>query len=443
MARRMAGTLVGWMLLAGGALAQEDLQDSLVVEQASPDSLWQEANEGHALDSATSVLDSSSVKATIAEWESIWADWCATTHCVSSDTSLWNVPDAGTTRIGDNLDSATVATGLAAMNVLSELDLRWNPVAHRRIVTFGRKRTHHLGTMLGRSAMYFPLFEEVLLREGLPLELKHLPVVESGLNPEARSPAGARGLWQFMYYTAKAEGLRIDGYIDERKDPLLATEAACRHLGRLYRMYGDWYFALAAYNAGPGNVNKAIRRSGGKTNYWEVRPFLPKETRNYVPNFIAVVYLMEHHDHHGIFPQNVLPGAMSVDTLMVEGPLRFDQMAATTSLTEAEIAVLNPMYRLDIVPGPGEKFPVRWPVSGVTEFLAQEQAMRNHKPDLTPIIKYEPEPVVYRVKSGDVLGTIARKHGVKVSQLKAWNDLNSTVIRVGQKLIIHADPNTL
>ena len=443
MARLMAGTLVGWMLLAGGALAQEDLQDSLVVEQASPDSLWQEATEGHALDSPTSVLDSSSVKATIAEWESIWADWCATTHCVSSDTSLWNVPDAGTTRIGDNLDSATVATGLAAMNVLSELDLRWNPVAHRRIVTFGRKRTHHLGTMLGRSAMYFPLFEEVLLREGLPLELKHLPVVESGLNPEARSPAGARGLWQFMYYTAKAEGLRIDGYIDERKDPLLATEAACRHLGRLYRMYGDWYFALAAYNAGPGNVNKAIRRSGGKTNYWEVRPFLPKETRNYVPNFIAVVYLMEHHDQHGIFPQNVLPGAMSVDTLMVEGPLRFDQMAATTSLTEAEIAVLNPMYRLDIVPGPGEKFPVRWPVSGVTEFLAQEEAMRNHKPDLTPIIKYEPEPVVYRVKSGDVLGTIARKHGVKVSQLKAWNDLNSTVIRVGQKLIIHADPNTL
>ena len=443
MARLMAGTLVGWMLLAGGALAQEYLQDSLVVEQASPDSLWQEATEGHALDSPTSVLDSSSVKATIAEWESIWADWCATTHCVSSDTSLWNVPDAGTTRIGDNLDSATVATGLAAMNVLSELDLRWNPVAHRRIVTFGRKRTHHLGTMLGRSAMYFPLFEEVLLREGLPLELKHLPVVESGLNPEARSPAGARGLWQFMYYTAKAEGLRIDGYIDERKDPLLATEAACRHLGRLYRMYGDWYFALAAYNAGPGNVNKAIRRSGGKTNYWEVRPFLPKETRNYVPNFIAVVYLMEHHDQHGIFPQNVLPGAMSVDTLMVEGPLRFDQMAATTSLTEAEIAVLNPMYRLDIVPGPGEKFPVRWPVSGVTEFLAQEEAMRNHKPDLTPIIKYEPEPVVYRVKSGDVLGTIARKHGVKVSQLKAWNDLNSTVIRVGQKLIIHADPNTL
>ena len=218
MARLLAGIWVGWMLLAGRAGAQEDLQDSLSVDRAMSDSLR---------------LDSLTVNTTILEWEELWAEWCATTHCVSSDTSLWNVSDTGTTRIGDNLDSATVATGLAAMNVLSELDLRWNPVAHRRIVTFGRQRTHHLGTMLGRSAMYFPLFEEVLSREGLPLELKYLSVVESGLNPEARSPVGARGLWQFMYYTAKAEGLRIDGYIDERKDPLLATEAACRHLKRL------------------------------------------------------------------------------------------------------------------------------------------------------------------------------------------------------------------
>ena len=246
-----------------------------------------------------------------------------------------------------------------------------------------------------------------------------------------------------MYYTAKAEGLRIDGYVDERKDPLLATEAACRHLRRLYGMYGDWYFALAAYNAGPGNVNKAIRRSGGKDNYWEVRPFLPKETRDYVPNFIAVVYLMEYHADHGIFPQKTLPGAMSIDTLMVEGPLRFDQMAAVTDLTEAEIAVLNPMYRLKIVPGPGEKMAVRWPVEGVAQFLDGEESMRAFKPDLTPNIRYEPEPVVYRVKTGDVLGTIAIRHGVKISQLKAWNDLKNTTIRVGQRLVIHADPNTL
>ena len=391
----------------------------------------------------TSIVPWTAQEAMVIDWERQWTEWCATAHCVSSDTSLWNVEDVSADDVESSLDSASIAEGLAALHVLSEMDLRWNPIAHRRIVTYAKTRRQHLGTMLGRSAMYFPLFEEVLARHSMPLELKYLSVVESGLNPEARSPAGARGLWQFMYYTAKAEGLRIDGYIDQRKDPLLSTEAACRHLKRLHRMYGDWYFALAAYNAGPGNVNKAIRRSGGKTNYWEVRPFLPKETRNYVPNFIAVVYLMEHHATHGIFPKNPLPGGMSVDTLHVQGPLRFDQMAAVTGLTESEVAVLNPMYRLQIVPGPGEKFPVRWPVEGVAEFLAQEDSMRQHKPELTPVIKYEPEPVVYRVRSGDVLGTIASKYGVRVSQLKAWNDLNTSVIRVGQKLIIHGDPNRM
>ena len=422
----MRAAVVTWTWIGGilGIASATAQMDSLAV---SADSL--------SLDSVSQQV--------IVDWERQWAEWCNTAHCVSSDTSLWAVEDVGVTRVGTGLDSASVATRMALLDQTSGLDLRWNPIAQRRIETFGTKRTKHLGTMLGRSAMYFPLFEEVLDKEGLPMELKYLSVVESGLNPEARSPAGARGLWQFMYYTAKAEGLRIDGYVDERKDPRRATEAACRHLSRLHRMYDDWYFALAAYNAGPGNVNKAIRRSGGKTNYWEVRPFLPRETRNYVPNFIAVVYLMEHHADHGIFPQNTLPSGLSVDTLMVQGPLRFDQMAAVTSLTESEVAALNPMYRLGIVPGPDEQFPIRWPVTGVAEFLAQEEAMRAHKPELTPEIKYEPEPVVYRVKSGDVLGTIASKHGVRVSQLKAWNDLNSSMIRVGQKLIIHADPNKI
>jgi membrane-bound lytic murein transglycosylase D len=375
---------------------------------------------------------------TLFSWEEEWLLWCDQTHCVSSDTSLWNIigePDL-------ELDTAVMKSRLAILDRSSELDLRWNPVAHSRIALYVSRRKRGLGTMLSRAPQYFPLFEEILDREGLPLELKYLTVVESGLNPEARSPAGARGLWQFMYYTAKAEGLRIDSYIDERKDPLRCTEAACQHLNRLYKRYGDWYLALAAYNAGSGNVNKAIRRSG-KKNYWEVRPFLPKETRNYVPNFLAVVYLMEYHAEYGIIPNKVLPGTAGVDTIHVEGPLRFDQIAALTPMSEAEITALNPMYRKKIIPGPGEVWPVNVPGKHVPVFLAMLDSMRTISPDLTPEIKYEPEPVYYRVKSGDVLGTIAQRHGVSVRHLKEWNGLSGSNIRIGQRLIIHGDPSKL
>ena len=191
-------------------------------------------------------------------WEEEWIEWCEQSTCVSSDTGLWNV--VGEPSLA--LDTVVIKERLAILDRSSELDLRWNPVAHSKIALYVKRRKQGLGTMIGRAPQYFPLFEEILDREGLPLELKYLTVVESGLNPEARSPAGARGLWQFMYYTEKAEGLRIDSYIDERKDPVRATEAACQHLNRLYKRYGDWYLALAAYNSGSGNVNKAIRRSG-------------------------------------------------------------------------------------------------------------------------------------------------------------------------------------
>ena len=341
------------------------------------------------------------------------------------------------------LDTAVMKSRMAILDMSSELDLQWNIVSHNRVALYVSKRKRGLGTMLGRAPAFFPLFEEMLDRSSLPLELKYLPIVESALNPEARSPAGARGLWQFMYYTAKAEGLRIDSYIDERKDPQRSTEAACNHLKKLYRIYDDWYLALAAYNAGGGNVNKAIRRSGGKTNYWEVRPFLPRETRNYVPNFLAVVYLMEYHAEYGIVPRNILPGYVEMDSVHVEGPLRFDQIAALTLMSESELAVMNPMFRQKVIPGPGEKWAVRVPNESVAVFIAREAEMRLINPELTPEIKYEPEPIFYRVKSGDVLGTIAERHGVSVRKIKDWNGLNSSNIRIGQRLIIHGDPTKL
>ena len=372
-------------------------------------------------------------------WEEEWSIWCESQTCVSSDTGLWNImgePDL-------ELDTAAMKSRMAILDMSSELDLQWNIVSHNRVALYVSKRKRGLSTMLGRAPAFFPLFEEMLDRSGLPLELKYLPIVESALNPEARSPAGARGLWQFMYYTAKAEGLRIDSYIDERKDPQRSTEAACNHLKKLYGIYDDWYLALAAYNAGGGNVNKAIRRSGGKKNYWEVRPFLPRETRNYVPNFLAVVYLMEYHAEYGIVPRNILPGYIEMDSVHVEGPLRFDQIAALTLISESELAAMNPMFRQKVIPGPGEKWAVRVPNESVAVFIAREPEMRLINPELTPEIKYEPEPIFYRVKSGDVLGTIAQRHGVSVRKIQDWNGLNSSNIRIGQRLIIHGDPTKL
>ena len=375
---------------------------------------------------------------TLFSWEEEWLLWCEQNSCVSTDTSLWN----GVGEPNLELDTTAIRERLEILDRSSELDLRWNPIAHSRIAYYVKRRKQGLGTMLGRAPQYFPLFEEILDREGLPLELKYLTVVESGLNPEARSHAGARGLWQFMYYTAKAEGLRIDSYIDERKDPVRATEAACKHLNRLYKRYDDWYLVLAAYNSGSGNVNKAIRRSG-KKNYWEVRPFLPKETRNYVPNLLATIYLMEYHAEYGIIPKKPLPGYEGIDTVMVEGPLRFDQIAEYTPLSKAELAAYNPIFRKQIIPGPGESWALNLPVRAIPTFIANEDSIRLFKPSLTPEIKYEPEPVYYRVKSGDVLGTIAQKYGVSVKHLKEWNGLSGTTIRVGQRLIIHGDPSKL
>ncbi len=374
--------------------------------------------------------------------ENSWLEWCQATACTTNDTALWNIRgfEEGET---PPLDTAVVKMRMQVLDAATPMDLSWNPVAHSRIAFYAAKRPIHLGRMLGRSPLYFPIFEEALDRHGLPIELKYLAVVESGLNPSARSHAGASGLWQFMYSTARSQGLRIDSYIDERRDPLRSSEAACHFLKKLYNRYGDWYMALAAYNAGPGNVNKAIRRSGGKDNFWEIRYFLPRETRNYVPAFMAVVYLMEFHAEHNIYPSTLLSPYAALDTVEVSTVLRFDQIAAHLDLDESALEQLNPMYRLNIVPGPPEKWPIVLPQEAIPTFLAYQDSMLLHEPERTPKIVFVPEPVLYKVKSGDVLGKIASDYGVNVKQLKEWNGLRGTMIRVGQKLKIHANPRSL
>ena len=386
--------------------------------------------------------DSTNTHVELSVAETSWLEWCQATACASNDTALWNIRDfvKGETPV---LDTATIQLRMEVLDAASPMDLSWNPIAHSRIAFYAAKRPIHLGRMLGRAPLYFPLFEEALDRHDLPLELKYLAVVESGLNPKARSHAGARGLWQFMYATARGQGLRIDSYIDERRDPVRSSEAACLFLKKLYNQYDDWYLALAAYNAGPGNVNKAIRRSGGKRNFWEIRYFLPRETRNYVPAFMAVVYLMEYHAEHNIFPAELFTPYTALDTVEVNTVLRFDQIAAHLNMDVESLSQLNPMFRLDIIPGPPEKWPLVLPQNLIPSFLAYQKDMILHEPERTPKIVFVPEPVIYRVKSGDVLGGIASYYGVSVKQLKEWNGLKGTMIRVGQKLKIHANPRSL
>jgi len=404
--------------------------------------VYGQASEDSLLQSLDYTIEQDSIDDALNLNELSWLAYLEENWCFSTDTALLNVRDfeAGVT---PEIDTAEVQLRMALLDAQSPMELGWNPVVHSRIAFYASKRKKHLGTMLGRAPAYFPLFEEALDRHGLPLELKYLPVVESGLNPVAKSHAGARGLWQFMYATAKHQGLRIDSYIDERRDPVRSTEAACRYLTRLHNIYGDWFLALAAYNAGPGNVNRAIRRSGGKQNFWEIRFFLPRETRNYVPAFMAVVYLMEFHHEHNIYPIDAAPPFAFLDTVQVDEVIRFDQIAPLMDLDESELAHLNPMYRMNIVPATVERWPVILPHTAIPTFLAYQDSMRLIEPERTPDIVFVPEPVTYRVQSGDVLGKIAGRYGVSVRQLKEWNDLSNSMIRIGQKLIIHADPSKL
>ena len=394
-------------------------------------------------DSVTSEVDSLvfSDHADLADRaDSLWLDWCAEAHCLSTDSAIWYA-GVSSKRLSRDLDTTAVVHALNDLNRRTPLDLSPHGAVLDRIVFMMRNRPRFLGKMMGRSAQYFPLFEAALDRHNLPMELKYLPVLESGLNPLARSGAGATGLWQFMYATGRSQKLAVNSWVDERRDPMASTEAACRFLKRLCDIYdGDWHLALAAYNAGPGNVNKAIRRSGSR-DFWKVRRFLPRETAKYVPSLIALVYLFEHPVDAGLVPSQPLAPWFTLDTVMLKRNVRFDQAARAMGRPVSEVAQLNPQYRKDLIPGGVDGgWPLVLPVEVVGSFLDALPEALEWEADKTPEVSFEPEVTVYRVRSGDVLGTIAEKHGVGVRELRSWNGLRGDMIRVGQKLYIHADP---
>lgn len=345
-----------------------------------------------------------------------------------------------------NLEDSVLIKKLSFLNAQTPLQLDYNQYVKAFINLYVNKRPEVSSKVLGLAPYYFPLFEETLDRYNMPLELKYLAVVESALNPSARSWVGAQGLWQFMYATGKMYGLKVTSYYDDRMDPYKATDAACRYMSDLYKMYGDWHLVLAAYNSGPGNVNRAIRRSGGHKDYWKIRPFLPRETRGYVPAFIAVNYVLNHAEDHGILPTAPANFSFKNDTIQVKRSLSFKQLAHYLKMDENLIKKLNPQYKLGFVPTSKEGNTLCLPIDYLGLFLTNEQAIyadlrRIEVADSLAGKEKEslmPEMFVHRVRSGEFLGYIANKYNCSVRDLMAWNNLRSTRLNPGDRLKVYS-----
>lgn len=343
------------------------------------------------------------------------------------------------------------------------MEMPYNDVVQKFIDRYSGRLRHSVSYMLGASNFYMPIFEEALETYNLPLELKYLPIIESALNPTAVSRVGATGLWQFMLPTGKQYGLNVNSLVDERRDPVKSSYAAAHYLSDLYKIFGDWNLVIAAYNCGPEQINKAIHRSGGERDYWQIYPYLPKETRGYVPAFIAANYIMTYYCEHNICPMTTrLPA--KTDTVVVSRNVHLEQIAAVCNIDIEQLRALNPAYRRDIVPGATEEAAVRLPQTEVGKFIDNEEAVYNYKADqlisrrsVVEVNEDRPAATASKsrtssrnrstgksnkstgaktvtIRSGQTLSEIARKNGTTVARLKKLNGLKGTNIRAGKKL---------
>lgn len=334
---------------------------------------------------------------------------------------------------------------LDSLNQLTPLELTYNQTVLKFIKFYIKQRKSQVAKLLALSDYYFPIFEEYLDKYSMPLELKYIPIIESSLRVDAKSPAGAVGIWQFMYYTAKEYNLRINSYLDERRDVYKSTEAACQYLNKAFNIFDNWELAVASYNCGRGNVTKALRRSGGELNYWKIRPFLPRETRNYIPALISVIYVMNYASEHGIKADTTYTiDTHTIDTIQLKKPIKISHLAEVLQIEQSLIEELNPVYKNKLVPyRSGEKFHVVLPHYKWGVFLNNEDSIYSllNKMEEDENLEYplfsDIEKIKYVVKSGDYLGRIARKYKCKVSDIMTWNDLSSSKIRVGQKIYIY------
>ncbi|WP_282042192.1 LysM peptidoglycan-binding domain-containing protein [Winogradskyella flava] len=343
------------------------------------------------------------------------------------------------------LSTDTLKARLKRLNARTPFNVEYNPSLESVIKNYLKHRRTSLERLMGLSHFYFPMFEQEFDNQNIPLEMKYLAIVESALKPRARSRVGATGLWQFMYGTGKEHDLDVSSYVDDRSDPIKSTTAAAQYLGRLYRIFGDWDLALAAYNSGPGNVNKAIRRSGGYKNYWNIRQNLPRETAGYVPAFLATMYIFEYAKEHGFKPERPAFQHIETDTVHVRQMISLDHVSEATGIKIEELQFLNPAYKLDIIPKvDGKTYVLRLPREAIGKFVNNEEkiyafanAEFNQREKPLPQLFKNDTQIRYRVRNGDYLGKIARKYGVRVSQIKRWNGLRSNNLKIGQRLTIY------
>ena len=325
------------------------------------------------------------------------------------------------------------------------IPMDYNHLVRTCIDLYASRRRGQVRYMLGMADMYLPVFEQILDQYNLPLELKYLPIIESALNPTALSRVGAAGLWQFMLPTGKLYNLEINSLIDERLDLVKATHAACQYFTDMYAAYGDWHLVLAAYNSGPGGVNRAIRRSGGKTNFWEIYPNLPRETRSFVPLFIAATYIMNYYCEHNICPvQTSL--SMATDTIMVHQLLHFQQVAEILNLDIEYIRMLNPQYKRELIPGNIKPSVLKLPVTSTYEFINKEDTLYTHR--IEELLAYclpvddeadLRETIRHTVVAGENLNIIANRYGVTAQNLRTWNGLRSNTVAAGRRITIHVN----
>lgn len=350
-----------------------------------------------------------------------------------------------------NLSNELISARMASRP--SPIPFEVNDEVKKYIELYAIRRKELVKRVLGMSEMYFPLFEEALDKEGLPLELKYLSVVESALNPVAVSRAGATGIWQFMYQTAKMYGMKITSFVDERRDPEKATYAMTRYFKDMYALYNDWLLSIAAYNCGPNNVNKAILRSGGKTNFWEIASFLPSETRGYVPAFLAVCYVMQFADQHEIIPVPPRYSYFDIDTIIIVQGTSLQKVAGMLDMTYHELAYLNPSYKKGIIPA-GYRGVLRIPKSKLDDFIARYEkvnleidnsiapvlAKMNLDANGNPAIGFRFAEVrtkkTHIVKRGETLQSIAARYGNSVAEIKRNNRLAHHSLKAGQKLVV-------